>query len=56
MGTRIVFIIILIALCFSVNIFTTEKVNKANIKTLIISAIPIVINGILLYLLSFPIK
>lgn len=56
MFSRIVFIIVLIGLCFGVNIFTIERVNKANIKTLIISAIPIIINGILLYLLSFPIK
>lgn len=56
MGTRIVFIIVLIALCFAVNIFTIERLNKANIKKLIVCAIPIIINGILLYLLSFPIK
>ena len=56
MISRIVFIVVLIGLCFGVNIFTIEQVNKANIKTLIICAIPIVISGILLYLLSFPIK
>lgn len=56
MLSRIVFIIVLLGLCFGVNVFTIERLNKANIKTLIVCAIPIVINGILLYLLSFPIK
>lgn len=51
MISRIVFIV-----GFGVSIFIIELLNKVNIKTLIISAIPIVIFGILLYLLSFPIK
>lgn len=56
MLSRIIFIIVLLELCFGVNVFTIERLNKANIKTLIVCAIPIVISGILLYLLSFPIK
>ena len=55
MLSRIVFIIVLVSLCVGVNVFTIEQLNKASIKKLIICAIPIIICGVLLYLLSFPI-